>query len=234
MQFSPGMAVLHSRDLVSWEICSHVVGDLTQISADLNWNRMDQYGRGIWAGSIRWHRGRFYVVFGTPDNGYFISSSKKAEGPWSPLHCLLAEDGWDDCCIDWDEKGQPWFVGTCFKDGYSTYIMKMSKNLKKLDMALRVMVNQNMHREANKLIEHEGWHYLIYSEHTNTLICLTIGRSTGKTNLKKLDKTEQDTLHPSSSVISPVNDDLHGSGSYLLIYRFPPNSRTKFRQMAEY
>lgn len=167
MQFSPGMAVLHSRDLVNWDICSHVISDLTQISADLNWNRMNQYGRGVWAGSIRWHRGRFYVIFGTPDNGYFISSAKKAEGPWSPLHCLMAEDGWDDCCIDWDEKGQPWFVGTCFKDGYSTYIMRISKNMKKLDMASRILVNQGMHREANKLIEHEGWHYLIYSEHTN-------------------------------------------------------------------
>lgn len=167
MQFSPGMAVLHSRDLVNWEICSHVVSDVTQISSELDWNRMNRYGRGVWAGSIRWHRGRFYVVFGTPDEGYFISTAKKAEGPWTPLHCLLAEKGWDDCCIDWDEKGQPWFVGTCFKDGYSTYIMKMPKNMKTLDMASRVLVNKGMHREANKLIEHDGWHYLVYSEHTN-------------------------------------------------------------------
>lgn len=167
MQFSPGMVVLHSRDLVNWEICSHVVSDLTQISAELDWNRMNRYGRGVWAGSIRWHRGRFYVVFGTPDEGYFISSAKKAEGPWTPLRCLLAEKGWDDCCIDWDEKGQPWFVGTCFKDGYSTYMMKMSKNMKTLDMASRVLVNKGMHREANKLIRHDGWYYLVYSEHTN-------------------------------------------------------------------
>lgn len=166
MQFSPGMAVIHSRDLVNWEICSHVVDDVTQISAELGWERMNHYGRGIWAGSIRWHRGRFYVVFGTPDEGYFISSARHAEGPWTPLHCLLAEEGWDDCSLDWDDKGQPWFVGTCFKDGYTTYIMKMSKDLKTLDLTSRVMVNKGMRREANKLIEHDGWHYLIYSEHT--------------------------------------------------------------------
>ena len=30
-QFSPGMTVLHSKDLVNWKICGHAVEDLTQI-----------------------------------------------------------------------------------------------------------------------------------------------------------------------------------------------------------
>src|SRR3954468_15206571 len=53
LQFSPGMVVLHSKDLVNWEIISHVVKDLTAISPELNWDRMNAYGKGIWAGSIR-------------------------------------------------------------------------------------------------------------------------------------------------------------------------------------
>jgi beta-xylosidase len=55
IQFSPGMAVLHSKDLVNWEVISHVVKDLTQISPKLNWNKMNSYGKGIWAGSIRFY-----------------------------------------------------------------------------------------------------------------------------------------------------------------------------------
>ncbi|WP_395408366.1 family 43 glycosylhydrolase [Pseudoduganella sp. UC29_106] len=58
-QFSPGMAILHSRDLVNWSTVGHAVPDLTRISPELNWTRMNRYGRGICAGAIRHHAGRF-------------------------------------------------------------------------------------------------------------------------------------------------------------------------------
>ena len=35
-QFSPGMTLLHSKDLVNWEICGNIIDDLTQISEDLH------------------------------------------------------------------------------------------------------------------------------------------------------------------------------------------------------
>ena len=35
-QFSPGMTLLHSRDLVNWEITGNIITDLTQISESLN------------------------------------------------------------------------------------------------------------------------------------------------------------------------------------------------------
>ena len=41
-QFSPGMTILHSKDLVNWEICGHAVTDLTQISKELGWQRMNR------------------------------------------------------------------------------------------------------------------------------------------------------------------------------------------------
>ena len=85
MQFSPGMTILHSSDLVNWEIAGHAVNDLSEISNALTWKEMDRYGRGIWAGTLRYHNGRFYVFFGTPDEGYFMTSAKQAEGPWEPL-----------------------------------------------------------------------------------------------------------------------------------------------------
>jgi beta-xylosidase len=165
MQYAPGMVVLHSLDLVNWEIIGHAVTDLTQISPDMNWDRMSRYGRGIWAGSIRHHKGLFYVVFGTPDEGYFLTTAKKAEGPWTPLHPLLTEDGWDDCCIDWDEQGQPWFVGTCFKDNYKTYLFRMTPDARQIDRTSAILLNEGFGREANKLLSYDGWHYLIYSEH---------------------------------------------------------------------
>src|SRR3954452_10611844 len=49
-QYSPGVVILHSKDLVNWQILGHAVDDLTQIAPEHNWDKMDRYGRGIWAG----------------------------------------------------------------------------------------------------------------------------------------------------------------------------------------
>jgi beta-xylosidase len=114
MQCSPGMVVLHSRDLINWEIISHVVDDLSRISPALNWNRMNSYGKGIWAGSIRYYRKKFWVYFGTPDDGFFMSSATNPSVPWEPLHQLWKITGWDDCCSFCDDDGQLYFIATNF------------------------------------------------------------------------------------------------------------------------
>ena len=165
MQFSPGMTILHSCDLVNWEIAGNAVSDLSQISDAMTWREMDCYGRGIWAGSLRYHKGRFYLFFGTPDEGFFMTTAKRAEGPWKPLTPLLQEKGWDDCSAIWDEQGRAWFVGTCFADGYKTYIFPMEKNGRSIDRSKGRLVNSGWGREANKLIYHDGYYYLIFSEH---------------------------------------------------------------------
>lgn len=164
-QFSPGMTILRSYDLVNWTYAGHAVNDLTQIGPELDWSRMGRYGRGIWAGSLRYHGKRFYLAFGTPDEGLFITSAPRVEGPWQPLTPLLGEPGWDDCCMYWDDNGEAAFVATHFADGYKTYLFRMSPDGKSIDRASAVLVNEGNGREANKLIRHEGWYYLIFSEY---------------------------------------------------------------------
>jgi beta-xylosidase len=124
---------------------------------------MGRYGRGVWAGAIRHHQGAFWVVFGTPDEGYFISRAPAATGPWSPPHALLAEAGWDDCCPLWDDDGRAYLVGTHFADGYSTWIFPMRPDGSAIDRDRAVRVNQGQGREANKLLKIGGRYYLIFS-----------------------------------------------------------------------
>lgn len=107
MQFSPGMTILHSKDLVNWRICGNIIADLTEISPALNWDRMNRYGRGVWAGTLRYHNHRFYLYFGTPDEGYFMTSASQPEGPWEPLTPLLSEAGWDDCTVMYSLTDRP-------------------------------------------------------------------------------------------------------------------------------
>lgn len=164
-QFSPGMTMLHSSDLVNWEICGNAISDLTEISDELNWTRMNRYGKGVWAGTLRYHNRRFYLFFGTPDEGYFMTSASRPEGPWEPLTHLLADKGWDDCTAMWDDNGKAYFVGTHFSDGYKTYLFNMSSDGKSIDRKSAVLINAGNGREANKLIKVNGWYYLIFSEH---------------------------------------------------------------------
>lgn len=170
MQFSPGMVVIHSKDLVNWEIISHVVDDLTRISPQLNWDRMNCYGKGIWAGSIRYYKNRFWVYFGTPDDGFFMSSAASAAGPWEPVHQVWKVNGWDDCCSFCDDDGQLYFVATHFavdpgnKKKYNIHLFKMSPDGKSLIMASDSIIHQSSGSEANKLYKINGFYYHYFSE----------------------------------------------------------------------
>ena len=122
-----GMQVLESKDLVNWEIVSQVYDRF-----DLpGWDGMDKYGQGCWAPSIRYHDGRFYVYFCTPEEGLFMSSAKKAAGPWEPLHCLKATAGWEDPCPFWDEDGSA-YLGHSRVGAGPIILHKMSPDGKEL------------------------------------------------------------------------------------------------------
>lgn len=172
-QFSPGMAILHSRDLVNWKTVGHAVPDLTQISPELNWDRMNRYGRGIWAGAIRHHAGRYWIYFGTPEEGYFMTSADRPEGPWAPLHRMLPAAGWDDCAPFWDDDGKGYFIGTNFKDGYKIHLWEMSADNKTLIPESDQVIYQSKGSEANKLYKFNGTYYHFFSEvHGDTRVMM--------------------------------------------------------------
>lgn len=164
-QFEPGMVILRSTDMVNWSVYSHAVPDISQISEAQTYRVMDRYAHGIWAGSIRFHNGLFYVHFGCPDEGMFVTTAKRIEGPWSPLKKMNIDGGWDDCCPLFDEDGNNYFVATHFADNYKTYIFRLSADGSKVDWDSKVLINEGHGREANKLYKWNGMYYHLYSEH---------------------------------------------------------------------
>jgi beta-xylosidase len=170
MQYSPGMTVLQSKDLVNWKIVGGVVPDLTVMDPELNWDRMDRAGRGIWAGAIRWHDGRFWVYFTTPDQGIFMSTAKDAAGPWTKVSPVLAAAGWDDTCPFWDDDGQMYLVTTHFAaEGaagtkYNIHLFKLTADGKTIVPGSDRIIHQSRGSEANKLYKWNGLYYHYYSE----------------------------------------------------------------------
>lgn len=201
MQFSPGMVVLHSTDIINWQIISHVVDDLTQISPELNWDKMNRYGRGIWAGSIRYYKNKFWVYFGTPDEGFFMSTANKASGPWEPLHQVWKVAGWDDCCSFCDDDGQLYLVATNFATDpknnkeYNIHLFKMTPDGKQLIMESDSVIHQSKGSEANKLYKINGFYFHLFSEvNQQGQRYIMMARSTslyGPYELKQLNKVDR-------------------------------------------
>ncbi|MDY3920015.1 MAG: glycoside hydrolase 43 family protein [Candidatus Limivivens sp.] len=102
---SPGLPVLHSKDLVNWRMLSYVVDRITEPGYEVPW-----HGHGVWAPAIRYHDGWFMVYYPMPDEGIFMSKAKDAAGPWSEPVCVRAGKGWIDPCPFWDEDGQAYLV----------------------------------------------------------------------------------------------------------------------------
>ena len=101
----PGLPILHSRDLINWKLIGHAV----QHFEDERFN-MPQHGNGIWAPSIRYHDGWFWIFIGDPDAGILMTKAKNPAGPWEPLHLVQAGKGLIDTCPLWDDDGNAYLV----------------------------------------------------------------------------------------------------------------------------
>src|SRR5262245_15332375 len=82
MHAMPGLPVLHSRDLVNWELMSYAV-DRLDLGSRYRLEGGEIYGQGIWAPSFRYHNGTFHIF--TNVNGqttqHFTATSPR--GPWT-------------------------------------------------------------------------------------------------------------------------------------------------------
>ena len=86
MHMMPGAPILKSKDLVNWELKSYL---FDSIKDSPKYDLIDSgtvYGRGQWASSIRYHKGKFYAMFATndPSAGY-IYSATDPEGKWEKV-----------------------------------------------------------------------------------------------------------------------------------------------------
>ena len=103
---TPGLPILHSNDLVNWTIVGHAIQNLTPSE---RYDKM-QHGNGVWAPSIRFHDNQFYIYFGDPDEGIYMTKAKKIKGPWTPLCLVKKGKGLIDPCPLWDEDGRAYVV----------------------------------------------------------------------------------------------------------------------------
>jgi beta-xylosidase len=101
----PGLPILHSKDLVNWEIVNHVYSEFPV--ADFN---KVAHGKNAWAPSIRYHDGKYWVFVGDPDHGIFMSNTEDPFGDWSKPIFVKEGKGLIDTCPFWDDDGNAYLV----------------------------------------------------------------------------------------------------------------------------
>jgi len=159
----PGLPLLHSKDMVNWEIINYCLSELPSEKYD-----KPMHGCGVWAPSIRFHLGLFYVCFPMPDEGIFMCTAKDPRGEWSkPVNIRLGA-GWIDPCPFWDDDGKVYLVAGVAKSriGYKSVlnIVEMSPDgMKLIGDEVRVFDgNENDQHtiEGPKLYKRNGWYYI--------------------------------------------------------------------------
>jgi beta-xylosidase len=159
---TPGLPILHSRDLVNWTIINHAVRRLPHARyAEV------QPGCGIWAPAIRHHDGRFWIFFPMPDEGIFVTTAEDPRGEWSEPWCLVEAKGWIDPCPFWDDDGRAWVVYAYAKSraGIRNRIVlhEMTPDSRRLIGEGRVIIHAEHQDvlEGPKLHKIDGFYYIL-------------------------------------------------------------------------
>jgi beta-xylosidase len=173
--FSPGIPVLESPDLVHWRIIGHVLPRLNFAPGydmvppftltDATGRPVgdgQRYGGGVWAPSLRFHDHKFYVYWPTPDEGIFVSTAAKLQGPWSEPVAVMPGAGYEDPCPFWDTDGQAYLVHAKVGAG-SLILHRMSPDGTRVLDEGRTIVEDRVNLpvlEGPKLYKRHGWYYI--------------------------------------------------------------------------
>ncbi len=102
----PGLPILHSKDLVNWRLINHALREQEPKEVFAK----PQHGGGVWAPAIRFHKGEFYIFYGDPDFGIYMTKTRDPAGEWSKPLLVKEAKGWIDPCPLWNDDGNAYLV----------------------------------------------------------------------------------------------------------------------------
>jgi xylan 1,4-beta-xylosidase len=110
MHAMPGLPVLHSKDLVNWELLGYAC-DRLDLGPEFGLEKGNVYGQGIWAPSFRYHNGTFYIFTNVNRHNTQLFTANNPAGPWK--HTELKRS-LHDLSVLFDDDGKVYVVwGYC-------------------------------------------------------------------------------------------------------------------------
>ncbi len=108
MHFMPGCVILRSYNLVDWEHAAYVYDALEETLGETLQDNKGAYGKGMWAASLRYQKGKFYVCFVANDlHKTFLFTADKIDGPW---HRSEIKGFYHDMSLLFDDDGRVYCV----------------------------------------------------------------------------------------------------------------------------
>jgi xylan 1,4-beta-xylosidase len=106
MHAMPGLPVLHSKDLVNWELLGYAF-DRLDLGSEFRLENGDIYGQGIWAPCFRYHDGIFYIFSNVNKHNTQLFTATNPAGPWK--HTEMKRS-FHDLSVLFDEDGKVYVV----------------------------------------------------------------------------------------------------------------------------
>ena len=164
MHLTPGAPIMRSKDLKNWETVGYVFDRLTD-SPKYDMQEGTVYGRGQWATSLKYHKGRFYALLapneGGPMGQTYIFSAERAEGPWTLVSRMRH---FHDCSLFFDDDDRVYVV-------YGTgEMMELKQDLSDVIEGTHRHIFQREEDErglleGSRMIKHNGKYYLLMISH---------------------------------------------------------------------
>ncbi len=172
--YYPGLSLFHSTDLVNWKQIGSVLNDPAQLNLD-----SAGVSRGLFAPTIRYHKGLYYVICTLVDKGgNFIVKASNPLGPWSKPYWLPQVNGIDPS-IFFDEDDKAYiFYNSIPPNNISLYgghrtIRSIAFDYNKMEVIgeNKIVINggtdiskKPVWIEGPHIIKKDGWYYLICAE----------------------------------------------------------------------
>ncbi|WP_294558197.1 glycoside hydrolase 43 family protein [uncultured Bacteroides sp.] len=197
MHLMPGAPIMRSKDLVNWEIISYVFDKLTD-TPKYDLINGTVYGRGQWATSLRYHHGKFYVLFSPNDSPYrsYVYSTDDPSGKWELVSRM---QHFHDASLFFDDDGR-------------VYVFSGTGSLRELKSDLSGVkedgVNQKVFErdetetgllEGSRVVKYKGKYYLLMismpKKSLRRQVCYRADRITGPYEKKVILEDDFDTYN---------------------------------------
>lgn len=160
---APGLPILHSKDLVNWKVVNYALDNIPEFRY-----RNPIHGCGVWAPSIRYHEGTYYICFPMPDEGIYMTTTKDPFGKWSKPVNIRPGAGWIDPCPFWDDDGKAYLVAGVAKSriGYKSvlHMVEMQPDgMGLIGEEVKIFdgnENDQVTIEGPKMYKRNGWYYV--------------------------------------------------------------------------
>ena len=103
---TPGLPILHSKDLVNWRLINYALKKQPPFDV---YDKV-QHGKGVWAPCIRYHENMFYIFYPDPDYGIYMIQTENPYEDWSKPILVKEGKGLIDPSPFWDDNGKIYMV----------------------------------------------------------------------------------------------------------------------------